>query len=569
MSLFEALSVANRGLSASQIAINVTGQNISNASTEGYSRKRIEQAADYRKDGSFGQFGFGVEVYSVARVRDTFIDRQVNEETTRYGFYDQMDVSYQQVENVFTEPSDYGLNTLMNNFWNAWSDLANNPSDSSARESVRSMAQTLTSQFHHVSEELRSYKETINGQIEAQVMRVNEITKELHQCNVVIAGSEGATGTMANDSRDQRDTLLTELASIVDVDYQEDEHGVLTVTTNGHMLVSNATNFELEMSRSQVTAEDGYQYSRVDVRFDQTKRAFEPKNGQLKAMMNVRDEVVPGFERYTNAMAKELVQTVNEVHQGGYNLAGLTGISFFDPYKLNAANINLSVAVQNDVNNLAAGVGGKVESVAIGSATTPYVPASDVLELSDPTADPLFNPQYRNILKESLSVSMVDNTTVPPTVNKLVEGADNDYVVDYERGVIRFVVPVTGSDLLIDFKYNDTGFAGKGDGENAIAIGALREKSVMQNDIFGNPTQTIDEYYAGMLGRLGTERNEAESNLETRTYALKQLKGAQQEVSGVNLDEEMTSLIQYEHTYQASARFLTTVSDMLDILLNI
>lgn len=569
MSLFESLSVATRGLSASQLGINVTGQNISNASTEGYSRKRIEQSSDWRRDGSFGQMGFGVDVYSIARVRDQFIDRQLNSETTRLGYYKQVDTSYERIENVFSEPSDYGLNTLLDNFWNSWSDLANNPSDASARETLRSDAQTLTGQFHYITQQLHTYKETINDEIASNVDRINEITTEIHKCNVVIAGSEGTTGQIANDTRDQRDKLLNELASIVDVDYTEDEHGILTVTTNGSMLVSTGSCYQLEMTRSQVTSEDGFEYSQVGIKFGQNQKEFVPRDGKIKALLETRDETIPEYESYLNQMAKSLVTSVNSIHESGYNLAGLTGISFFNADNLNAANIEISDAVLSDINNIAAANGGKVESVTIGSATTPYVPTSDVLNISDGTADPLFNAQYRNILKNSMTISVVDNTTTPPTTRNLTEGTSNDYVVDYEKGTIRFLVPVTGSNLIIDFDYNDTGFGGKGDGDNAIAIGQLRDKSVMQNDIFGKPTQTINSFYAGMLGRMGTERNEASSNLETRTYAIEQLSTRQQEVSGVNLDEEMASLIQYQHTYQASARLLTTVNDMLDVLLNI
>jgi flagellar hook-associated protein 1 FlgK len=385
----------------------------------------------------------------------------------------------------------------------------------------------------------------------------------------VITGSEGATGQIANDSRDQRDNLLNELASLVDVDYFEDERGCLTVTANGKMLVSSATSYDLTLTRSEVTEEDGYQYSNVGIKFAQTLTEYKPKDGTLKALLDVRDEVIPKYESYLNSMAKSLVTAVNSQHQQGYTLTGLTGISFFDPDKLNASNIALSEAIMSDLNNVAAGEGGKIESVSIGSVTVPYSPAGQVLELGDPTADPLFSAQYRNILKESLTISVVDNSTVPPTVNQLVEGASGDYVVDYKTGTVRFNIPIGGSDLIINFKYNDTGFTGVGDGDNALAISQLSKATLMQADVFGKNTQTIDEFYNGMLARMGTERNEAVSNMETRTYALQQLQTAQQAVSGVNLDEEMANLIQYQHTYQASARFLTTVSDMLDILLNI
>ncbi|GHV12925.1 hypothetical protein AGMMS49938_06470 [Fibrobacterales bacterium] len=562
MSLFESLGVATRGLAASQLAIDVAGQNITNASTEGYSRKRIEQAAEVRRDGSYGQMGFGVEVYTINRVRDQFLDRLVNEESTRYGYYNMKDTTYGRIEDIFTEPSDHALNTLLNNFWNGWSDVANNPADAGARETLRSTAQTLTGQFKYISTQLRSYKDTINDEIESRVNRINEITASIYRCNVVIAGAEGKIGDKANDTRDQRDKLVQELAQLVDVDYFEDEHGAITVTTNGNMLVSGAKNHELVMRRLELTEKDGYQYSRIEISFALSGSEFKPKQGELRALMDTRDIDIPKYEDYINEMAKSLITSVNEIHKSGYALSGLSFIDFFDadPSKANAYNISLSQAVKNDINNIAAGAGGKTGSVdkqdlqTFLDTTTPTKPKLLLQDVDD---------HYRHIGKGTLQIEGGN----PPRTLK--EGMD--YYVDYQNAEITFndaSGEFAGNALNFSFEYNEQGYGGPGDGDNALLLSQLRDKAVMQSDVFGKSTQTINQFYSGMLGRLGVERNEAAAGLDTRTAALQQLKSRQQEVMGVNLDEEMASLIQYEHTYQASARYLTTVNTMLDVLLN-
>jgi len=582
MSLFEGLNVATRGLSAAQLGINVTGQNITNAGTEGYSRKRIEQSAEWRRDGSYGQMGFGVEVYSINRVRDQFIDRLVNEEYSRYGYYSIKDASFGRLEDIFNERTNYSLNSLLNDFWNGWDDVSKNPDSAGARETLRSTTESLITQFHSLTTQLRSYKDTINDQIEARVYEINRLTAGIYNCNMAIAAAENKIGNNANDTRDQRDLMLQKLAQLVDVDYFEDENGIITVSSNGQMLVSPAKNHELIVSRQEFVEEDGYRYSKVDVRLELTGTAFIPKQGEMRALMDVRDVDIPKYESYVNELAKTLITEVNKIHQTGYALSGLSFIDFFDsdPNNFNAANIKLGQAIKNDINNIAAGAGGKIISVdmldvssspalVIDTTTTTYSALSlnlqDVDSISSP--DGTSFPIYRHICKGTLTIE----GGVPPRI--LQEGLD--YYVDYESAQIIFhdssgeiAAGAAAGNLRLSFDYNTTGYAGPGDGDNALLLSQLRNKLLMQSDVFGGSTQTVNQYYSGMLGRLGTERNDAASGLNTRLDALQQLKIRQNEVTGVNLDEEIASLIQYQHTYQASARYLTTINTMLETLLN-
>jgi len=586
-SLFEGLNIATRGLSASQLGINVTGQNITNAGTEGYSRKRIEQSSDWRRDGSYGQMGFGVEVYSINRVRDQFIDRLVNDESTRYGYYSVKDASYARIEDIFNESgaSKSALNSLLNDFWNGWDDVSKNPESAGARETLRSTTESLVTQFHYLTTQLRSYKDTINDEIEARVNKINELTAGIYRCNMVISAAENKIGNKANDTRDQRDKMLQDLAQITDIDYFEDEHGVITVSSNGQLLVSPAKNHELIVSRSEFTENDGYRYAKVEVRLDLTGTAFIPKQGELRALMDVRDVDIPKYENYVNDLAKSLITEVNKIHQTGYALSGLSFIDFFDsdPNNFSAANIKLGQAIKDDINNIAAGAGGKIlnvdrkmidtstQGLTIEPAgTVPPTPAKastlklqDVESVSSPDGNSY--PLYRHICKGTLKIE-IDGVA-------LQEGLD--YYVDYQNAEIIFndddgkiAAAAANKTLEISFDYNTTGYAGPGDGDNALLLSQLRNQLLMQGDVFGKSTQTINQFYSGMLGQLGTERNAAGAGLNTRAFALQQLMGRQNEVMGVNLDEEIASLIQYQHTYQASARYLTTINTMLETLLN-
>jgi len=557
MSLFEGLSIGKKALAASQIALNVTGQNISNANTEGYSRKRASLVSDYRLDDAYGQMGFGVDAKFIERVRNIFIDRQMVSQVAEEGYLTTIDAGLESLENVYQEPSDTGLAQSMDDFWNAWSDVANNPNDKSSREALKSTAEVLTERFKYTADQIDMQRLDINDQIENTVSKINDYAKRISDLNVAVTSAEAASTDKANDSRDQRDQLLKELGALTAISYIEDASGAVTVTASGSMLVSPQKAYELETFRDNIYDPSGGSQAFYGVRFQYSNTDFKPKNGELKALFDLRDDILPKYLEELDLMAATLVENVNSKHVNGYTLNKLTGVNFFDTDKLTAGTISLSAAVQVDSNNIAAGVGGTLIPLIGVVGTTD---ATGVVDLT--TVD----PAYRNLAQGTLQI--VD----PLSGRTLIEGTGNDYVVDYDLGRIMILDTATyplGSTFNVDFTYNSNGYSGDGDGNNALLIAGLRDVSIMDPDVNTNNTHTLAEYYAGHIGRLGVERNEAASQLETQASLVEQLKNVQDSISGVNLDEEMGNLIKFQQTYKASANFLTTVKDMMDVLMSI
>jgi len=266
--------------------------------------------------------------------------------------------------------------------------------------------------------------------------------------------------------------------------------------------------------------------------------------------------VIPSYESELDEMAESLVSSVNAAHKTGYNINQMTGVDFFDPTKVKASNISLSAAIQDDSNNIAAGKGGNLRTI---NGSTIVTSADNIADLTT------LNTAYRNVAVDTLKVK-------DSTGRVLEQGSDKDYVVDYALGRIRILNDTdfpAGTSLTVDFTYNDSGFSGVGDGNNAIAISLLRDAKTLDTDSNGNATHTISEFYSAYIGRLGIERNQAASDLETQTALVEQLSTQQDSISGVNLDEETANLIRYQQTFQASARFLSTISDMMDVLMTI
>lgn len=557
MSLFEGLSIGKKALAASQIALNVTGQNISNANTEGYSRKRASLVSDYRLDDAYGQMGFGVDAKFIERVRNVFIDRQMVTQVAEEGYLTTIDAGLESLENVYQEPSDTGLAQSMDDFWNAWSDVANNPNDKSSREALKSTAEVLTERFKYTSDQIDMQRLDINDQIEDTVRKINDYAKRISDLNMAVTSAEAASTDKANDSRDQRDQLLKELGELTAISYIEDASGAVTVTASGSMLVSPQKAYALETYRDNVYDPSGGSQAFYGVRFQYSNTEFASKNGELKALFDLRDDILPKYLEELDLMAKTLVENVNSKHVSGYTLTKLTGINFFDTENLTAGTISLSAAIQDDSNNIAAGKGGTLIPLIGVVGTTD---ATGVVDLTN------VDPAYRNLAQGTLKV--VD----PLSGRTLIEGTGNDYVVDYDLGRVMILDTATfpmGSTFNIDFTYNSSGYSGDGDGNNALLIAGIRDVSIMDPDVNNNNTHTLAEYYAGHIGRLGVERNEAASQLETQASLVEQLKNVQDSISGVNLDEEMGNLIKFQQTYKASANFLTTVKDMMDVLMSI
>ena len=276
MSLLSVLNVGTRAIFASQLAMDVAGQNISNADVEGYSRKRLNLQPDYRFDSAYGQIGMGVDVINIERLRNEFIDEQIRRQNQQVGYYEELDYTLESIENIFTEPSDTGVIHFVDQFFDSWQNLSNNPSDISARTMVRTNAEILIDVFHNVSGELANLRQTRNEEIQQQVNKINEICKELHNLNLEI-GTVELNNQNANDSRDRRDLLLKDLSKIIDISVVENETGQITITTSGNIIVSPVYYQELETTTATTKLSDGTSIMEIGVRFADSKTYTSPR----------------------------------------------------------------------------------------------------------------------------------------------------------------------------------------------------------------------------------------------------------------------------------------------------
>jgi len=348
------LEIGKRALLAQQLSLNLTGHNIANVNTPGFSRQGAIMSSNMPMITTLGSLGTGVEVTEVRRLRSMFLDQQYRSESHKLGQWSFLNQTWTQVESIFNEPDETALSGVMDNFWNSFQDLANNPESESARVAVREQASILTNSFHHLSGQLKDLRNSLNHDIDTKVDQINNVSAEIADLNQMIATAE-LTGNTANDLRDRRDLLVDQLSQWVNVSILEQDNGTFTVLMGGMSIVDGNSSLDIAVETqsdgSTVISRVYFQGSGIDV---------NNPGGELEGILEARDHIVVERQEELDILARQLVSAVNEIHRAGYGKNGSTGIDFFDADTTGAADIDLDSLILDDVNNIAAGLNGEV-----------------------------------------------------------------------------------------------------------------------------------------------------------------------------------------------------------------
>jgi len=352
-STFFGLEIARRGLWAQQRALDVTGHNIANANTEGYSRQvaRLVATPAYAPPSRVmpmvaGQVGTGVQVADITRARDVFLDRQVRELRSQLGRWEVRGRTLAELETIVGEPSDSGLSAALNQFWEALGVLANQPGSMPARTAVIEQAQALLERFQVIDRQLEDLQRNLDASIVARVERVNQIAAQLKEVNRQVRVATAA-GQSPNDLLDERDRLLEELATLLPVRVTERPDGTVRVEVAGQPLVDGDVVHALKtrtvsgpggMTVVEVYWDDGTGNTVV------LDAATLGGGGELAGLLESRDDLVGKLRDDLQQLFFALAEEINQVHQKGYDLYGQQGEEFFvgiaSPSDLQAARVN-------------------------------------------------------------------------------------------------------------------------------------------------------------------------------------------------------------------------------------
>lgn len=243
-STFHGLETSKRAILTQTTALTTLGHNIANASTEGYTRQRVNlsatrplEAMGMNRSVNPGQIGTGVQYDSITRVRDSFLDLQYRRENQTFSSWEVRNSTISSIEGIINEPSATGLSSVMNKFWNSWEVLNRDPTLLSARIDVVGSAVNFADTLQHVGKSLVNVSADIDSNISSKVNEANIITQEISQLNAFIRRTE-AFGDNANDYRDQRDLLIDKLSALVDVQVTETPEGEISILSAGVEVVN-------------------------------------------------------------------------------------------------------------------------------------------------------------------------------------------------------------------------------------------------------------------------------------------------------------------------------------------
>lgn len=596
--LFGTLHVGKSGIFANQRSIDVTSHNIANANTEGYSRQRAELQTErpfctpsMNNAAGAGQLGRGVNVADINRIRDTFLDYQVRIELGVQGKYAGRHKFLNEIENIFNEPSETGISTLLGNFFDGWQELSKQPHSSNARTVVAEQSKALTDELNHLYGQLHKLKDNAKTSIRQDLNDVNSILDQMERLNEEII-QVTAAGQKPNDLLDRRDLLLDQLSAKFGINIEKKGLNGIDVNTNTDdgakpptIPGTPGTPPKIKNFIQAVNPDDAVRLAYISG-IKATGKQEQGKAGQYvvtyykNADMTNEDNKVTfeitldekGYKDldrsrtlWTNKDGEAiLVDDKNEIVgkvDKGVATPAASKIPTFQP---STGNLNGYMSVQDDIDN-------QIVQLNKLARTLAYAVNAVHSQSQDNLKDELLffvnkDKTGEEGEKEITAGNITVNEAILKDVMKIKVGrGENPGETDGTRALAIANI----MDKLIEIQNLDLKNM---DRENFIKKLC---KSKMEPDEAGILTlqastdgMTFGGYFKDMVDRLGVQTQEAKRMVKNQHSVLASFQQSRDAVSGVSLDEEMTNLIQFQHAYQANAKLISTVDELLDVVVN-
>jgi flagellar hook-associated protein 1 FlgK len=345
MSLTSLLSIARSALLTHQRAMDVTGHNVANALTPGYTRQRLDLVPAAPAQTPLGLMGRGVTDSGVYRARDQFLDAGVWRESGLFGKSDTLRAFLGQIEAVISEPSDFGVAAALDGLLNAFSDLANDPSSSVHRGSVVQNATRFVQRVRSLDSGIAQAGADAVGLMRTTVDEVNRLASQIGDLNRQLLAAGGAE-RVAPDLADQRDLAVDRLSELIDVRVVERSDGTVGVVAGDTLLVDGTNVRRLEV-RTLAGGGTGIGL--------QGGGDVDPRAGRLEGLTQLVNNEIPGLRTQLDSFVAAVVTEVNAIHQTGFTASGVTGTDFFDPAGLTSQTLDLTAAIQSSSDAIAAG----------------------------------------------------------------------------------------------------------------------------------------------------------------------------------------------------------------------
>jgi flagellar hook-associated protein 1 len=571
MGLTGALELGKSALLSYQSALQVVGNNIANAGVDGYARQSPRLSSIEGVPLPEGVMaGGGVALTALQRHMDEALEsrlRAANGDEENSKAQQQMLAA---VESLYNELSDTDLSSQMSAFFNAFAAVQNTPQDISLRDAAINTGQTLGAQIQHMRSELMSMHDQLNSQISDSVSQANDFAQQVADLNLQIVQAESTGKGAASSLRDQRDGLLKQLSALMDIQTVETPEGAVNVYIGSEPLVQYTRSRGLKTERDLVGDR-----ALTSVHFADDSGSVKINSGQIAGLLTSRDQYVYGQVQQLDSLAANLIRQVNGVHSQGQGLQGFSTVdssNVLDPTAaLSSSAAGLGFAPVSGSFKMT------VTTITNAAAVPPQIQSREYdIPVSLPSAG---GGTSLNDLASYIAANVAGITATVTSDNRLqlTAGANNTITFGKDTSgalaALGFNSFFTGTDASnIGVEANLAGHPEllaassnnqPGDGSNAGAIAALADEQKMAPG-----TQSIPAQWRSVVSALATTSHAAKTASDASHNVSQSLQAQRESVSGVNTDEEAVHLMTYQRSFQAAARYISLVDQLVNEMLS-
>lgn len=565
MTLFSTIQLSANALQAAQLGLQVTSNNIANANTPGYIRQRLAQTPSVPQRYGNLVLGLGVDIEGVVQVVDRFLQERLRTAESDVASGEMQESVYAQLEGLIGELGDTDLSTALTDFFASIHEILNQPESTSVRNLAVLQGRSLTEDIRRLYDGVQQVRKDVDSRVVAAADEINSLLAEIADLNEQIVTMEGGD-TSASDAvglRDRRGVALAELAKLINIRTAEQPAGDVAVYSDGDFLV-----FANQWREVKLTTRTDRGLTVHEVRVAETDAPVATTSGKLAGLFSARDEILGGTLDDLDELARALMFEFNKLYSGGQGLTGHT-----------------SLAAEFAVDNTAA---------ALNQAGLEFNPTSGVFEVH------VLNTQtgLRETTEIAIDLNGVGADTSLADLAAALDAIDGlSATIDADRRL-----QITSDSPAIEFSFDDdtsgvlaslglntffTGshaydigisqmvrddpakFAASGGGIGEDTDVAAELANLLMRPLDSQAGRSLAFIYDEMTSGIAQGAADTRSATEGfRTFA-RTLEAQHLGISGVNLDEEAVRMITYQRAFQASARVIQTISEMLDILVNL
>jgi flagellar hook-associated protein 1 FlgK len=565
MSLFSSIQLARNALTAAEIGLHVAGNNIANANTPGYVRQTVEYAAAPPQKVGALPIGLGVEILAIRQQSDRFLEERVRSATSDLANAEQQEKTYLELEGLVGALNDTGLGKSLTDFFGSVQEVLNQPESTSVRGLAVLRGAALSDDMNRLADTAGRMQMELNDRVGSIADQINSLVEEIARLNVQIASIEGGETTPSDavGLRDNRLMALKELSKLIDIRSFEQPSGTVTVMAGGDFLVADGTSRGV---RAATDEEAGNNF--VTVRLTASDSALQISSGELAGLLEARDEILGGFLSDLDGLARALAFEFNKLYSGGQGLIG-------------NSDITSQAAIEND-------------QAALDQAGLSFTPTNGSFQVL--VRDSATGLTTTHNIAVRLN-GFEDDTTLRTLTEELdaidgleaMQTADGRLRIRSTQRNLQFAFASDSSGALAalglatfftgdsaatlgvhdDVRAQPQLFAASGGGIGVDTQNALLLGDFLRRPLASAGGTTLAGLYDSAVNSVSQGSASARSVAEGFRAFHGTLEGQAVAMSGVSIDEEAVKILALQRMFQASAKFISTLSDLMEVLVSL